>query len=225
MRVRFPALLRFIFQVGVKRRRRMQCASTVCQEGSRVVKQIKSGSLLLCLIMAMASGVLYAAPAESQGDAAAYKIGVVDVKQVFDNYERQKQEYARLQEERDKKQAEIDKLSEKITAAKERYDKERATMTDEARRALEEQIEADYSKYKADFKLMQEDIDRREQRLLEQVFEDIHVAIQEVGARGDFHLVLEAGQPGRTSVLYHSTTLDITQRVTDHINKKYSGGS
>lgn len=174
--------------------------------------------------MALASSVLYAAPAESQGDSA-YKIAVVNVKQVFDNYERQKKEYARLQSERDAKQAEIDKLSDKITAAKERYDNERATMSDSEREQLEEQIESDYSKYKADFKRLQEDIDRQEKRLLETVFEDIHVAIQEVGARGDFHLVFEAGQPGRTSVLYHSTTLDITQQVTDHLNRKFAGGS
>lgn len=195
-----------------------------CQEDSGFVKQIQSGSLALFLTIALASGVLYAAPAESQGDGS-YKIGVVNVKQVFDDYERQKKEYEKLQAERDKKQAEIDKLSDKITAAKERYDNERGSMSEDERERLEMQIEADYSQYKADFKRLQEDIDRQEKRLLETVFEDIHVAIQEVGARGDFHLVLEAGQPGRTAVLYHSTTLDITQQVTDHLNKKFAGGS
>lgn len=187
------------------------------------MKQIKSGSIALFATIVLASGVLYAAPAESQGDSN-YKIGVVDVKQVFDSYERQKKEYAQLQSERDTKQAEIDKLSEKIAAAKERYDKESSSMSDSARMELEEQIQSDYSKYKADFKRLQEDIDRQEKRLLETVFEDIHTAIQEIGARGDFHLVLEAGQPGRTSVLYSSTTLDITQQVTEHLNKRFAGG-
>ena len=188
------------------------------------MKHINSGSIALLVALALSSSALYAAPAASQSDGA-YKIGVVNVKQVFDSYERQKKEYAKLQTERDTKQAEIDKLSEKITAAKERYDKNRSSMSDSEREQLEEQIETDYSQYKADFKRLQEDIDRQEKRLLETVFEDIHKAIQEVGARADFHLVLEAGQPGRTSVLYHSTTLDVTQQVTDHLNKKFAGGS
>lgn len=186
---------------------------------------MKSGSTVCFLALLLSvSGVLYAAPAESQSDSG-YKIGVVNVKQVFDDYERQKKEYAKLQSERDAKQAEIDKLSDKIAAAKERYDNNRASMSEEERERLEEQIQADYSQYKADFKRLQEDIDRQEKRLLETVFEDIHRAIQEIGARGDFHLIMETGQPGRTSVLYHSTTLDVTQQVTDYLNKKFAGGS
>lgn len=188
------------------------------------MNHITSRSIALLTALALASGMAFAAPADAQADST-YKIGVVNVKQVFDTYERQKKEYSLLQSERDGKQAEIDKLSAQITAAKERYDRDREKMSDAEREQLEEQIESDYSKYKADFKRLQEDIDRQEKRLLEVVFEDIHVAIQELGARSDFHLILESGQPGRTSVLYHSTTMDITQQVTDHLNKKYSGGS
>jgi outer membrane protein len=177
------------------------------------------------LIIAAALSVTLVAVPQARAEGSDYKVGVVDVKRVFDNYERQKKEYALLQDERDKKQAEIDKLSDKITEQKDRYDKERDSMSDSEREALEEQIESDYTKYKADFKRLQEDIDRREKKLLETIFEDIHLAVQEVGARGDYHLILEVGQPGRTAVLYHSTTLDSTQQVIDHLNEKYAGGS
>lgn len=156
------------------------------------------------------------------GDAAGqYRIGVVNVKSVFDAYDRQKEEYKKLEDERDSRQKEIDKLSDKITKAKEQYDKQKESMSDEQREALEVQIESDFGKYKAEFDRLQAEIDRREKRLLEDLFADIRTAVQEVGAEGNYHLILEGGESGRTGVLYSSPTLNVTGRVIDHINAKY----
>lgn len=166
--------------------------------------------------------LLVAFPNQALAQDNAYKIGVVNVKEVFDNYERQKHEYELLQNEKDKKQAEIDILSKRITKQKDRYDNEKITLSDEEREDLEEQIESDYSLYKSEFKRLQEDIDRREKKLLEAVFEDIHTALQEVGLRDDYHLILEGGKSGRAAVLYYSTTMNMTQKVIDHLNTKYS---
>lgn len=95
----------------------------------------------------------------------------------------------------------------------------------EERRELEETIETAVSRYRKLFELAQEDIDRQEKKLLREVFDEIDVAIQEVGAKQNYHLIFESGEgnptslPGRTgSLLYHSTTLNMTQRVIDHLN-------
>lgn len=175
-------------------------------------------ALLVALLLAVPFA-LSSTSANAQG--GDYKIGVVVVKDVFDAYERQEKEYEQLQLERDKKQKDIDVLSRKIEEQKERYDQNKATMSDIEREELEDEIQANYSRYKAEFKRMQEDIDRQEKRLLETIFEDINEAIQEVGARGNYHLILEGGNGGRSGVLYHSTTLNMTQQVTDHLNEKF----
>lgn len=162
-----------------------------------------------------------AAWAENGTTPSQYRIGVVNIKSVFDAYERQKAEYKKLESERDIRQKEIDKLSEKIEKAKEQYDKQKDTMSDTQREALEIEIETDFGKYKAEFDRFQTEIDLREKRLLEDLFQDIRTAVQEVGAQGNYHLILEGGESGRTGVLYSSPTLNVTGQVVDHINAKY----
>ena len=161
------------------------------------------------------------------GTSGEYKIGVVDSKEVFDNYEKQKEEYEKLRLARDEAQRPIDDLSEQITKDKEFYDAEADTMDEAVRRVLEEKIEAAVTQYRAEFKRAQEDIDRQEKKLLRDILEDIHLAIQEVGLKHDYHLIFESGQnnasslAGRTGgLLYSSTTLNMTQRVIDHLNEQ-----
>lgn len=176
------------------------------------------GAAALCVVAAFAASADVAAPSPASGQ---YKIGVVNVKQVFDSYQKQKDEYEALQKTRDEKQVQIDELSEKIQKAKDRYEAEKDKMNETERRQLEESIESDYSLYKAEFKRLQEDIDRREKKLLESLFREIHDSIQEIGAKHNYHLVLEGGETGRSGLLYFSTPLDLTQQVIDYINDKY----
>lgn len=176
--------------------------------------------------LAACAALLMATPALAQ-DANQYKIGVVDLKQVFDNYKKQIDEYARLRTERDTMQKPIDDLSKSITTDKEKYDKEKDKMDADAKRALEEKIEAAVTRYKAEFERAQQDIDRKEKKLMRDIFEEIYMAIQEVGAQGNYHLIFESGDsgsvmPGRPGgLLYSSTTLNMTQKVIDHLNGKY----
>ena len=162
------------------------------------------------------------AQSTNTGDSPSqYRIGIVNVKDVFDSYEGQKSKYEDLQTQRDSKQKDIDALSEKITRAKERYEADKDKMDKAERALLEESIEADYGRYKAEFKRLQEDIDRREKKLLESLFEDIHQAVSEVGATNNYHIILEGGRSGRSGVLYFSTTLNMTQQVIDYLNEKW----
>ncbi|MCH7908762.1 MAG: OmpH family outer membrane protein [Candidatus Hydrogenedentes bacterium] len=169
---------------------------------------------LTCSSTAEGTGI----PKPSPGQ---YKIGVVNVKRVFDAYEKQKDEYALLQKTRDQKQKKIDELSATIEKNKERYETERDSMTPETISDLEDRIESDYSLYKAEFRRLQEDIDRREKKLLESIFKEIHLSIQEVGTQGNYHLVLEGGESGRSGLLFFSTTLNMTQQVIDYLNENY----
>ena len=158
---------------------------------------------------------------------ANYKIGVVDMKQVFDSYQKQVDEYAKLRTQRDEMQKPITALGDQITVDKEKYEKEKAKMGEDARRALEEKIEGNATKWKAEFDRAQQDIDRKEKKLMRDLFEEIYTAIQEVGAQGNYHLIFESGDtgsvlPGRPGgLLYNSSTLNMTQKIVEHLNGKY----
>jgi len=160
-------------------------------------------------------------------NGTAYKIGVVNSKEIFDNYNKQTEEYAKLRVKRDAAQEPIDLLSEQITKDKEHYDTNADTMPEDEKRVLEEKIESAVTRYKAEFERAQQDIDRLEKKLLREILEDIQIAIQEVGAKYDYHLIFENGQEnisnlaGRAGgLLYSSTTLNMTQRVIDHLNEQ-----
>ena len=176
-----------------------------------------AAGLLALGVLAIAAGNFEPAKAEA-GD---YKIGVVNIKEVFDAYEKQKDEYAELERERDERQKVIDQISVKIEAAQKRHTAQKATLSPEALAALEEEIQSDFGRYQAEFKRLQDEIDRREKKLLESLFNEIHEAIGEVGVRSNYHLILEGGRTGRSGVLYSSTTLNMTRQIIDALNASY----
>jgi outer membrane protein len=161
-----------------------------------------------------------AIPATAQDAGGAYKIGVVNMREVFQQYNRQKAEYEKLKQDQEAKQAEIDKISQDITRDKERYEKEKATMSPDAREQLELAINGKLSTYQAEFKKLQDDIDLKERKLLKDLFQEISTAVQEVGQAEQYHLILEAGGDGGNAVLYYATPLNLTSKVVEHLNSK-----
>lgn len=161
------------------------------------------------------------------GGGSQYSIGVVNIKAIFDAYQKQKDEYKKLEEARDEAQEPINKLTEQINADRDRYDAEKDTLSPEDLRDLEETIQSALTKYKAEYDRAQEDINRQENKVMRKIFEDIFIAIQEVGLKYNYHLIFDSGEanranlPSRTgALLYHSTTLNMTQRVIDHLNSE-----
>jgi outer membrane protein len=192
--------------------------------------KIRAGFLTVATIGAMMAILAVLAPVGAQETAARpttdqYKIGVVNVKEVFDQYERQKQEYEKLRSERDTKQKNIDVLADQIETKKKAFDEQKATMSEEQRTAAGLEIDGLVRQYEADFRKLQGDIDSLEKQLLERVFKDIQDAIAEVATTGNYHLVLESGEGSRTGVLFSSPTLDITQKVVDHLHGKTAAAS
>lgn len=180
-------------------------------------------------LLLFSCGTIYADNPEAA--AGGFRIGVVNVKDVFDNYQKQKDLYEELRKSRDEMQKPITVLSDVIQKDQERYKAEKDTMGDADRKVLEEKIESNLTKYRAEFERAQQDINRQEKKLNEDVFREIYLAIQEVGAQGNYHLVFESGEfaapiPARSGgLLYHSTTLNMTQKVIEHVNAKYKASN
>ena len=152
---------------------------------------------------------------------ADFKIGVVNLRDTFEAYEKQKDDYKKLEDEREELQKGIDEMSDTITKAKDEYNAQKESLSDEERQALQDSIESDYSKYQAEFTRRQKDLERRQARVADNILRDIRAAVKELGAAEGYHLILEAGKNAPTGVLYFSTTLNMTQQVVDYLNAKY----
>lgn len=182
---------------------------------------------LIALLTVACTGLHAEAQNGAVSQGSEYRIGVVNIQDVFDAYKRQEDEYETLRKRKDELQQPLDKLSEDLNAAKAKYDEGKETMTQAELISLQDEIQSMLSEYELQFKRAQEEIDRAENRLIRDVFQDINKAVQEVGAKYNYHLVFEgrsdaAAAPGRTGgLLYFSTTLNMTQRVIEHLNSNY----
>jgi Skp family chaperone for outer membrane proteins len=173
----------------------------------------------LAAAAAVADAPVGKAPAASGSESKAYKIGVVNRKEVFDAYTKTKTEYETLQQEVDGRQKKVDALSTQIDDQKKEYDGKKDSMTETERDEFKAKVESDYRQYRGELDRMQRDIDSMELRVVKKLFGDIDRAIARVGAEGGYHLVLD-GTPKDTpgSVIYYSPTLNMTQKVIDYIN-------
>jgi Skp family chaperone for outer membrane proteins len=185
-------------------------------------------SHVICAACALVFACTGVAAADSpEAKASEFRIGVVNLKEIFDNYQKQKDLYTELHQKKDEMQKPIDLLSAEIQKDKERYDKEKDSMGEAQRRTLEEKIESNFTKYKAEFERAQQDLNRQEKKFVADVFEEIYIAVQKVGAQGNYHLVFESGESaapasGRIGgLIYHSTTLNMTQKVVEYLNAEY----
>lgn len=164
-------------------------------------------------------------PAFAQGaesaKAGGFKIGVVNIKEIFDGYDKQKDRYATLEKIQIEAQKPIDEMSKKIEADKKYYEENAAKLSEDERRDMRDRIERDFTEYQTEFKRQQDELDRQEKRLAEELFADIYKAIEAIGLNDNYHLIFEAGAPGRTALPYFSTTLNMTQRVVQHLNAEY----
>lgn len=158
-------------------------------------------------------------PITAGAQEGQYKIGVVDVKEVFDEYEKQVEEYKVLEAETARLQKPITELSEKISKNQERLKDESLNLSDEERRAIEGDIELDYSRYRSAVQQNQEEIDLIERKVVNVLIVDIQNAVEEVGAQENYHIIFD-GSTRHEGLLYFSTTLNMTRKVIDHLNKK-----
>lgn len=175
-----------------------------------------------CALAVIGTGA-FAQDQDASGQAkSAYKIGVVDRKKVFDNYNKQKEEYAKIQNDLKTMQAEMDSFAKKVQDAKDRYDANKDTMSAEERETVEQKIRSDLVTYKSNYEQRQTELDTRYAFLIRKVKEEIDQVVQEIGAEENYHLILEGDPKSASGVLYFASVIDMTSKVLDRLNARYS---
>lgn len=170
---------------------------------------------VLFAVLAIAALIVTGLPASAQESSGAYKIGVVDFRQVMENYSKREAEYQKLQQEVDALQAGIDDKFQRIEALRDAYEANVASWNTDTREQKEEEINTLYDEYRAELAQRQRKIDRMERDVIEKLFEEVRKVVAEIGEKEGYHLIFEANSPNppRGGVLYHSTTIDITSKV------------
>jgi Skp family chaperone for outer membrane proteins len=93
-------------------------------------------------------------------------------------------------------------------------------LSDQQKQDLRDKIESDFRKYQTEFKRLQGEIDSKSRKFFARMMEDIDAAVKEIGVSENYHLIFEADPKSPTTVLYYSTTIDITSEVITRLNKR-----
>lgn len=142
-----------------------------------------------------------------------YKIGVVDRAKAVLGYKKAAAQFEQIKNERDEYQKVIDKVSERIQKAKDDYEATRKDMTPTQQAQKEAEIQKEFGQYQRDLDEKQQEIDSKMMLLRKEVDEKFSAAINKVGAEGGYHIIF-----GTRSVLYFSSTIDMTQKIIDMLN-------
>ncbi|HLG29295.1 MAG TPA: OmpH family outer membrane protein [Candidatus Brocadiales bacterium] len=191
---------------------------------------------LVSVVAVLSSGVSFAkdAPKEAARDASQLKIGVVNINQVLDKYEKrkdlEKQFLAfRTQAEQQlrQKQGEIKSLREEIQLL---------DMGSESRRKNEEAIEKKMLYQQLEEKMAETNLSRKEKEFFEELYQDVCREIENLGKKEKFDIILKKEdlelksadilelrlKIGIGTVLFYSDALDVTAKVVETLNSHHS---
>lgn len=169
--------------------------------------------------MGVAVSVQHASAQPDTSGQKPGKIAVVNRKTVFDNYNTRATEWKALEESKNALQAELDKLRESINAAKKRL-REETAMPEAQSEELKDKITADERAYEDKWRRAQGDIDDKANKFFARILGQIDTGVREVGAAENYKIIFEADPKAGTPVLYFDSSLDITEKVTGHLNRK-----
>ncbi len=145
----------------------------------------------------------------------SYRIAVVDVDLVMREYNKRKQKYEELQKEVDSQQKDLDSLMTRIEEERKKLESGKATLSDDEKLDLKMKIEQEAASYRAELEKRQKTIDSKEERIIRECLDDIQNAINVIATSDNYHLVFNAGKSLKSSLLFHSPTMDITSKVFD----------
>jgi Skp family chaperone for outer membrane proteins len=192
-----------------------------------------AGALAGVAVGLVAVTVTQSIHAQTGGAALTGRIACVDVVQVFNEFQRQKDLTEEMKELQDKLTDENKQRRQKIDALQAELDKldpDDATYVTRMREMLAMQID-----YKNWVDLKQADMSREIGVWSVRIYKEIVKAVAELAKRDGYDLVLYRGQFEPTSMepdqvkeqirsnhlLYANPSIDITQVVTDKLNKDY----
>ncbi len=153
----------------------------------------------------------------------SYKVGVVNRVQVFEEYEKQKDEMSTIREEVNSRQAEIDQELQRLESEQGNLQSRLEGMTEDERRDAEEDFIQRIERLQRQRNEAEGEINRKASRVIQDIKQEIDDAVEVIGARDDYHLIFDADDNPRANspVIYFNATLDITGEVVDYLNTQY----
>lgn len=138
------------------------------------------------------------------------KIGFVDIKKIYDNWEIVKKAKADFE----KKTEEIEKDSTKLKKLEEEYNQKKNVLTEESRQKKEKEIEELRVSLRTRLITLDEERQKIKKELIEQLVKKLETVLKQIAEREGYSLIID-----KTMVLYAADGVDLTDKVIEEFNK------
>jgi outer membrane protein len=172
--------------------------------------------LAFAVVLGVVGGVAGAA------DAAATKVGYVDLQRTLNETKVGKKAKAGLEKDKTKKQNELDKKQKDLQASAAELDKQRTVLKPEVLRQREQELQRKYVELQEVYVKLQQDLAKREGELIRDIFGKAAPLIEEIAKRDGYTLILEKSE---SAVLWADPATDITNEVNSRLDKGGGGGA
>ena len=149
------------------------------------------------------------------GPVKDFKIGFVEVKQVFDECTATQQATLSLKKQIELRQAGLQKEQEEIGNLQTELRDKEVVLSESEKDKRKKEIEARISALQKEADAAKEEITAEERDLTNTIIDSIKEVITDIAKTEGFGLVLE-----KNSILYAESATDLTERVVEKLNKK-----
>jgi len=143
---------------------------------------------------------------------AEMKIGYVDLQAALNKSKAGQAANAKLNEIVAARQKKITEAEVEIKTLQEEIKKQRHLMTEDAVRAKEEEIERKLRDYKRLVTDSQDEIKKREQKLVSGILDELHAVVKKLGKQEGYAAIFEQNA---SRMLYADEAIDLTDRVVE----------
>jgi Skp family chaperone for outer membrane proteins len=156
------------------------------------------------------TGIMLAAAGAARAEEVKY--AYVDVANVFDNYQKTKDNDRTLQDSGKKKEEERDALVHEIRQMKD----ELTLMAEDAKAKKQETLSAKMKELQDFDRDARQALGEQRNKVVREIFKDIDDTVQRIGERKAVDMVFN-----ERALLYHNPKHDMTKEVIDELNKGY----
>ncbi len=159
------------------------------------------------------------------------KVGVVNLKRIFNDYKKKKDREVELQKERNELQSELDKKEKELK----KLEKEMEILEGEEKLKKKEEFDEKRKDYTAFYSYNNKELQKKQVELWNTMFNEIVEEVEDFGEKGEYDLILKTDpDPIRgesleeiqlrvdiKKVLFHSPKVDLTEPIIKALNDRY----
>ncbi|HEY4481265.1 MAG TPA: OmpH family outer membrane protein [Candidatus Brocadiaceae bacterium] len=189
---------------------------------------------ITCLCLFSLSAIQAKEPGASSSSSRGLKVGVVDLNNVFEKYEKRKASDAQLKEQEKQYQKIINDKKKELVSLNEKI--QLLDLGSESRKKDEETFEKKNMELESYAKFAEKSIMKKYKDYFGSLYTEVCKEVEDIGKREQYDLIIKKEEPelqsggiselqfkvGIKTVLYHSESIDMTNQVIDNLNKKYS---